>query len=69
MASLNKVGDGLLGTFLSWEQLEKDFQAKYGQDAKFGPNKSIVDVSKNKVLRLKLLTFIPRFLQSFSNNN
>lgn len=50
MSLLEENDDGLLGTQVTWEDVQRDCYRLWGPDAKLGPNKTFRDIADGKVL-------------------
>ena len=49
MSSCNGSAEGLLGTLVTWEEIQRDCFQAFGNTAKLGAKKTIRDISEGKV--------------------
>ena len=47
--SLSEAGPGLLGTYLTWEDLQQDFFELFGPEAVLGEEKTVKDIADGRV--------------------
>ncbi|KHJ87047.1 hypothetical protein OESDEN_13187 [Oesophagostomum dentatum] len=57
--NLYTPGEGLLGTHVTWEDIEEDMQRELHTSASFGPNKSATNVGEGKGFASRILLIDP----------